>query len=494
MSAVDAITAAEAPIPSGRWRIIRTVAAKEWLDIYRDARFRWLAALTLLLMICAIVFGVQQVQRVDRDRAAASQEDREVWTSQGAKDPHAAAHFGQYAFKPQSPLALADPGVNAYIGTAVWLEAHKQNEVQFRPARDSGVSARLGNLSLAFVMQTVMPLLVILLCFAAFSGERERGTLRQLLSLGARPLDLLAGKALAVGGVLTVMLLPVLIGVVISCALFIGDSQLSLQDQLARLGWLSLGYALYLGGIVALALAVSAFSKSSRAALVGLLAFWLINCFLLPRLMTDLVRTALPLPTALEFREAIAEDKKKDFGHDETHPAFVAFRDQVLREHGVARVEDLPMNFRGLSLRKSDEIGYGIYDKHFGGLQEDYARQDRWRAAAGFLLPFLAIQPYSMGLAGSDTRGHYHFATSAEQHRRLVQTMISEDLIRNGRYGDSSYVAGPELWARIPAFNYQAPQAGWVLSVQTRNLFTLAIWCATAGLLAVFAVRRLRPV
>lgn len=477
----------------GRRRIIGAVAAKEWLDIYRDARFRWLAALTLLMMTCALLFGVSQVERIDRDREVAAKGDREIWTSQGEKSPHAAAHFGQYAFKPQSPLALADPGIDSYAGTAVWLEAHKQNEVQFRPANDSGLSARLGNLSLAFVLQIVMPLLAILLGFAAFSGERERGTLRQLLSLGVRPVDLLVGKGLAIAGVLAALLVPAFAGIVICCVLFVESAAFSVVDQLVRTVWLALGYGFYLGGFVALALAVSAYSRSSRAALVGLLAFWLVNCFLMPRAMTDIVRASVALPTALEFRQAIADDKKKTFGHDESHPAFVAFRDRVLRQYGVTRVEDLPVDFRGLSLREDDENGYRIFDRRYGALQEAFAQQDRWRAAPGFLFPFLAIQPFSMGLAGSDTRSHYHFATAAEQHRRMIQTTISEDLIRNGRYGDPNYVAGHDLWARIPSFSYRAPSSSWALSAQAANVAALTVWLCAAVLLAWLAARRLRP-
>ncbi|MBA3013875.1 MAG: DUF3526 domain-containing protein [Proteobacteria bacterium] len=477
-----------------RWRIIRTIAAKEWLEINRDARFRWLAALTLLLMACAVIFGAGQAQRTERDRTVAAEADRQLWTAQGAKNPHAGAHFGQYAFKMQSPLALADPGIEAYVGTAVWLEAHKQNEVQFIPAYDGGLSVRLGNLSLAFVLQTVMPLLVIMLGFSAFSGERERGTLRQLLSLGTRPLDLLAGKYLAVISVLAALLLPALAGVLLCCLFLVEPSVLSYQDQLVRLGWLVIGYGLYLGGFAALALAVSAFSWTSRAALVGLLAFWLFICFLAPRLLTDFVRDTLPLPSALEYRQDIANDKKKSFEHNEKHPAFIAFRDQVLRQYGVERVEDLPVNFRGLSLRESDEQGYRIYDRHFGALQEDFLRQDRWRAVLGFAVPFLAIQPYSMGMAGTDNRSHRHFASAAEQHRRIIQTIASDDLIHNGRYGDENYVADPEIWEKIPSFIYHGPQAEWVLAAQASNLFSLTGWFIMAALLAAFAVKRIRVI
>lgn len=475
-----------------RWRTIRTVAHKEWLDLYRDARLRWLAALTLLLMLCALLFGLDQVQRGEQERSAASRADQQLWNSQGAKDPHAAAHFGLYLFKPLSPLTLADPGVHAHTGTAVWLEAHRQNMDQFRPLRDATLAARLGNLSLAFIMQVVMPLVALILAFSAFSGERERGTLRQLLSLGVRPTDLLFGKSLAIGAVLLLMVLPAFAAAAI--AVFMVESgAFAVADQLLRLLWLALAYLLYLGGFVMLALAVSALLSSSRAALTLLLGFWLISTFLVPRLMSDWVRDRLPLPTMQAFQETVAAERRRDFGHDESHPAFAAFRDEVLRQYGVSRIEELPVNFRGLALRKSDETGYAIFDRHFGELQQRYARQERWYSAPGFIFPLLAMQPLSMALAGSDRSGHHHFTAAAEQHRRTIQMAMSEDLIHNSRFGDNAYMASPILWQSTANFSYQPPAATTALLSQGTNLAALLFWAAACSLLAVVAVRRLNP-
>jgi ABC-2 type transport system permease protein len=285
-----------------------------------------------------------------------------------------------------------------------------------------------------------------------------------------------------------------LIATLIACIKLTDTVESSLSDQLIRLAWLVLAYTAYLGGFAMLALAISAFSRNSRTALVGLLAFWLANCFLVPRLMTDIVRTAQQLPTALEFRQAIAEEKKKTFGHDESQPAYVAFRDDVLRQYGVSRIEDLPVNFRGLALRKDDENGYRIFDQQYGALQEAYERQNRLRALPGFIFPLLAIQPLSMGMAGTDGRAQFSFTTSAEQHRRVIQTVVSDDLIRNGRYGDPTYVAGPELWQRIPGFSYHEPAVSWVLPAQLGNFLALSGWMIVTTLLAVYAVRRMRPI
>ncbi|MBX6312386.1 MAG: ABC transporter permease subunit [Isosphaeraceae bacterium] len=200
---VTVIRDAAAPaVPAGRagspaW----AVARKEWTELARDARWKALIGVTLLLRRASLALGLLRLQRFERAHHAAAG-DRRVWTAQGAKNPHSAAHFGQYAFKPVGPLAVAECGVDEFAGNAVWLEAHKQNGAQFRTVRDGTLTARMGRLTLAFVLQAVLPLMAILLGFAAFSGEREAGTLPQLLSLGVRPRDLLLGKGLAGGMVL----------------------------------------------------------------------------------------------------------------------------------------------------------------------------------------------------------------------------------------------------------------------------------------------------
>ncbi|MBM3563887.1 MAG: DUF3526 domain-containing protein [Alphaproteobacteria bacterium] len=483
--------AAAAPSKS-RWRVMRAVAAKEWLELFRDRRLVWLCAFVVALMLAALAFGYVENARILSERDAAAKADRDLWVGQSAKNPHAAAHFGQYAFKPLSPLTLADPGVDAYVGSAVWLEAHKQNETQFKQARDGGVGARLGSLSLAFILQTIAPLLVVLMGFASFSGERESGTLKQLLSVGARPRDILAGKALALIGAIFALLAPAFIGAALALISFVDRERLSLVDQFIRLGALGAAYAVYLAGFAFLALGVSALARNSRAALVTLLAFWLANSFLAPRLATDAARAFAPTPTWQEFRAGIVQDKSKTFGHDESHPAFVAFRDETLKKYGVARIEDLPVNFRGLSLRKDDESGYLIFDRHFGALQSAFDRQDALRAAPGFLFPLLALRPISMAFAGVDSRSQFDFATSAEAHRRDIQNEVSDNIIHFAH--DNNYVAGPELWRKIAAFAYRAPGAGFALDHSLPPIAALLGWLAIAGVFALFAARRLRPV
>ena len=175
-----------------------SVARKEVADLYGDGRVLWaMAAVTLLIMVSVALswqdFRAREATRTEADRAV-----RHQWENQGAKNPHSAAHFGQYAFTLESVPAAIDPGTLAHTGSAVWLEPHRRNLFGFRPAEDQTAAVRYGPLTPALLLQVVVPLLIVSFCFASVAGEREAGTLRLVLSLGLTRGQLFLGKALGV--------------------------------------------------------------------------------------------------------------------------------------------------------------------------------------------------------------------------------------------------------------------------------------------------------
>ncbi len=105
------------------------------------------------------------------------------------------------AYKPPAALAVFDPGAAPYLGQVIWLEAHRQDPAMFRPAEDAPELGRLADLSVAGVLTNLLPLLVFVMGYGAFAGERERGTLRQVMTAGAGQDAVFAGKLVAVAGV-----------------------------------------------------------------------------------------------------------------------------------------------------------------------------------------------------------------------------------------------------------------------------------------------------
>jgi len=464
--------------------MILHIARKEMTEMVRDGRFRISGAILFTLLAGALLLGWQHYVQVSAQHAAARSATREQWLNQGKKNPHSAAHYGIYAFKPKAPLSLLDPGTDPYTGVAVWLEAHKQNEFKYRPAHDATAVQRFGELTGATVMQLLVPLLIVLLTFNAFSSERELGTLRQLLSLGVNRAHLAAGKALGVCLALSLLLVPA--AAIGAFAITTASGSIEMLAALPRAAGLTLSYLLYFGVFIATSLAVSAWASSSRAALIGLLAFWMVNTLIAPRAASDIAKALRPTPSAFEFthnmERALAEGAETRIKLLET---------ELLRKYNVDSIESLPVNFNGIRLQEGENHGNHVFDQAYAELWRTFSQQDTVHRVLAVLMPGLAARSLSMAFAGTDFPQHAHFATAAEQHRRLIQRVMNDDLMRNAS-NTGSYFAGNALWSKVPPFEYTAPDARWVASLYASTLAILALWVVAASIAALFAARRVQ--
>ena len=137
----------------------------------------------LVLLAAAFVSSDQMRRAYERTRTQAQAASHRQWLTQGTKNAHSAAHFGVYAFRPLPELAPFEPGLHGVLGTTVYLEAHKVNELRDSPDEDGSRLVYLDS-SAAFLARTVLPLLVFLLVASSIAGERERGTLKMVLAQG----------------------------------------------------------------------------------------------------------------------------------------------------------------------------------------------------------------------------------------------------------------------------------------------------------------------
>ncbi len=463
--------------------MLTTIVRKELRDFTRDGRFRWVAATVLVLSLLGLVSGWQYRGTSIGLRHAAERVDEASWLGQGERNPHSAAHFARYAFKPTPPLTYFDRGINRYVGEAVWLEAHSQDPFDFRQAEDASTALRFGELTGAWTLQYLLPLLIVVMGFGTLAGERESGTLRQLASLGVRPSTLAMGKML---GVATAM------GLVLAPALIMGAGLLALAggtgDLIARGAGLLVVYTLYLAVFVSVTFWVSARARSTRSALVGLLGFWVITVLVVPRLAADLGEWLYPSPSFAQFYGELGED----LGAAKAGAA--DFEQQLLDQYGVSSREELPISYAGASLQASEERSNPVFDEHFGRLWATYERQGQVHAIAGLLSPMILVRDLSMALAGTDVSHHRHFADAAEQHRRVFIKFLNDDMTANAAGADFAYVAGADLWADAPRFEYQAPTVVEVFRPYAMSVLLLVTWTVVAFAGAVVATRRLRIV
>lgn len=472
--------------------MIVRIGRREFIEIVRDGRFRWSAAAVALLLAASLAMGWKHFSETSRQQRMAQEGSYSQWLQQGSRNPHSAAHFGDYAFRPLSPPSLMDSGLDPYLGRAVRLEAHYQNPARYRPAEDATSLQRFGQLTAAAVLQLLLPLLIMLLAFASFAGEREQGTLRQLLSLGLPGRPLALGKAAGISAALALLLIPsAFLG---GAALVLASGFHDLADGMRRIAAMGVGYSLYLFGFVGLALLVSARSRTARSSLAVLLAFWICNGLLVPRLASDLSKNLYSTPEAEEFWSRVQHDIKQGIdGHDDSDERRQQLQREILEKYQVDKVEDLPVNFSGIAMQAGEEHGNQVFDRHYGELWKTYSKQERVHLAGALAAPLLAARAFSMGMAGTDLDHHRRFIEAAEGHRRLLNKTMNEYLAENSRSGDYFYFAGREAWELVPEFEYHAPDFSWALRQQAASLGLLVLWPLLTGGALVAAAGRIKP-
>jgi ABC-2 type transport system permease protein len=248
-----------------------------------------------------------------------------------------------------------------------------------------------------------------------------------------------------------------------------------------------LGYFLV---FLALSLAVSAVAASSRVALVALLAVWIVNGLLATRAFSDLAGFLHPTPSAVEFDAALQRDLADT---KELDAKLDSIRTGLFQKYGVTKLDDLPVNFRAISLQEGEEHGYTVFERHFGDVFNRFEAQNAVYQWGGALAPLLAVRSVSMGLAGTDFAHHRHFTLAAEDYRRTVIKYMNDDILVHPVKAGQEYTAGSDLWTKVPEFQYEAPGASWALDHYRTSLTLLAAWLLVTIACVGLSARRVAP-
>ncbi|MFD4840687.1 DUF3526 domain-containing protein [Achromobacter sp. NPDC058515] len=471
--------------------MIAIIARKELLALYRDRRvlILGLGLLAVWAMLYAAALGQQQRQQAER--AEIGETTRAQWDKQGIKHPHRGAHFGMYAFRPHAPLSAFDPGIEPYVGQALWLEPHRRNMARFNPAADGGPGARFGHIAPAFLLAGLFPLLIMALAFSQATQERELGTLRMLQSMGVSNRALLAGKLLAITGCLTAVFLPVFALLALGA---IGE--LAPAGLLPRIAGLAAVYLLYYLITAALGLAVGAFSAGSRGALFVLAVVWAVFVLAAPRAASAIAQGSVPLPSGSQFWAAIAHDYKHGLPGDPDLATQVRdFEAGLLRRYGVASLSQVPIGVNAARRLLRDAYADKVHAHHFDALWARYMRQQRLLRWAGVFSPTIPLAATSAALSGTSLAHQRHFEEAAEQYRQAFNASIDEwDMAHtHGQVSYETEYAADSVWQSVRPFQYSPPSLGFSLRTAGPDLMLLAGWAVAAiGLLGA-AARRWQP-
>ena len=471
-------------------KTIYLLAKKEIKIIFRKRLIFAMNLIILALLGIAFYAGLMVFAEQQKNIQQAQQDKRKEWLNQGEKHPHIAAHYGTFVFKPKSVLSLFDLGLDNYTGTSVYLEAHYQHEFMFRPAESHSSMIRFGELSVALVLQILVPLLIIFLSFTAFTEERESGTLTLLASQGLSIRKFAWGKILAY--LTIVYLLLLLFGG--AGFLFLNELPIDHQipDILTRMLLLVLFYGLYIFFFTVLSVWISLITKNSRTSLLSLLSIWILLTIVIPKITANLGESLYPLPSMQIYKEAIQKDIDQGLdGKSSSAKRMEALKKTYLEKYQVDSLHKLPVNFGGISLQAGEEYGDKVHRVHWHQLMDRIENQNKVSQLVSLFNPYLALRNISMGLAATDQYAFVDFQKQVKTYRMKLIKRMNTDMAENSKYGEFyGYKTGKDLWEQVEEFDYQTLACPSVLMNYPVEIGSLLMWSLIILGLIVFSTRQ----
>jgi ABC-2 type transport system permease protein len=157
-------------------RIVARIAWHECRVLWRDQRLRWAAGILAVLLAIAGAVSIQLVGRRSAAIVEAQHEQREQWLQKRVSNAHVAAHAGITVFRPVHPLAIFDSGIDDVVGQSVFLEPHRRSLLTNSRVERSSSPPQFAELTIAFTLQTLVPLLIVLVTSLPLppNGSRAR--------------------------------------------------------------------------------------------------------------------------------------------------------------------------------------------------------------------------------------------------------------------------------------------------------------------------------
>ena len=122
---------------------------------------------------------------------------------------------------------------------------------------------------------------------------------------------------------------------------------------------------------------------------------WVFWTIFYPTIVVNSTEKLNPLPTRVEFKEAMSEDRSKGIdGHNPRGERRDALEKSTLAKYNVEKLEDLPINFSGILMQEDEEYGNMVWI-NIGNLYKQLEKQKNYQLS-GFLNPFTALQSLSM--------------------------------------------------------------------------------------------------
>jgi len=355
----------------------------------------------------------------------------------------------RYAMMPAQPLSPLALGQSDMLPDHYQISYRNKTTFMYDGEIENPWNLMSGRLDTVFVVVYLLPLLIIALSYNLLSAERERGTLKLVLSNPLSLTSLLAGKLLA-------RALPLLVGAsllpLLALWIFFPPAR-QLDAWPLSVSWMVIvtAYGLFWFALTAL-VNVKGFSSAGNALL--LVSSWVVLTLILPVAVNLLVSSISPAPSRVELatqtRLVTIEGLNRYSDLLSTDYRYTTNPEVLLPKDGKL---EIPERLKAFYLENKD------VDARINVLLDDFDRQLAGQQALvdrfGFVSPAIVAYEGITALSGTGSRRYSQFkeqiATFHQRWREYFEPRVLSGLaIKEGDF------------AEMPRFNWKE-ESTWQL-------------------------------
>ncbi len=457
---------------------------KELLEHLMSLRFAIACVLCLVVILCSVFVRTQDYVQVLEDYRLDEQASRGRLQS---VSPWQILWGGRYyvpAYLAPNPMKVFVRGVESQNGQAVNVTVTEP----FRPGHTGLVNPAtvlFPTMDLVSFVGIILSLIAVVFGYDAVCGEKERGTLRLMLSYSVPRHTVLLAKWVG-GGIM--LLRPVLLTGLAGSVLAITQREMSLSgEQWVRLAAVAGLGALYITAIFTMAMYVSTLTRNSATSVMLLLSGWVVLVLIVPNVAPHVARMIAPVSPAgdgerarlAKEREVIEKGRSREQAIKTKTIAAMVLAGSNEQKRMQAQI-NAQIEMMDYTLELYDEL-YDAWDRIAAPQRREMDRQialTRWIARAS---PFACFAYASSEIAdaGASHRRRYYDQLRGYQED-LLQYGHDEAvrILRRNLEGETTARrtagAGPD-GKPVPAFRYVSPAAREYLEMAAVDTGILAV-------------------
>ncbi len=212
-------------------------------------------------------------------------------------------------YRPPAVLSVFSTGLEKQLGNSAKIEFDKVPEINAASAKGNPYLGIFSVFDASLIFKIVISMLAILVAYDTVSGERERGTLKLMLSGTAARYQVLFGKFLA--GLMT-LAVPVTIVFIVALLILELSSVINLAaSDWARVGSMYLVSLVFILAMYNIGMLFSCLTKQSTVSLVLGLFVWVVFVIIVPNGSVYLATQLRPVESREKTDGQIAAIREK---------------------------------------------------------------------------------------------------------------------------------------------------------------------------------------